>query len=342
MAYDLRHTGAEIDEAIYAVERGSVVTENTVKEVTLGEAKPASADAIAKELSKKVDKVEGKGLSTNDYTNEEKAQVAQVGGKQDTLTLTVKDNGNIVIGNIAGQTKEFMPATPSGDPMHYKYLKVSGLTYDESTGLWSYRADEGGLTDLTTDEVANMYIVGGTPSVQDNAWCRWADHINSSYPARMNISPIFYGYRQGLTSLGNFSFAFSGNTKIKVAVVTATPSLVFQPKECGGMFRYASNLERIIGTMDLVSITNTAPGGLHMFGFCSLLQYVSIIRLKVSIYLGDSPLLSKQSLLGLIQKAEPTSAITVTLHAEAYARLANDADILAALTAQPNITLISA
>lgn len=75
MAYDLRHTGEAIDAAVYAVERGSVVTENTAKEVTLGEAKPASADAIAKELLKKVDNVKGKGLSTNDYTNDEKAQL---------------------------------------------------------------------------------------------------------------------------------------------------------------------------------------------------------------------------------------------------------------------------
>ena len=34
----------------------------------------------------------------------------------DTLALTVKDNGNIVLANIQGQSKEFMPATPSGDP----------------------------------------------------------------------------------------------------------------------------------------------------------------------------------------------------------------------------------
>ena len=302
----------------------------------------AEQSRVNDELANRVEKITGKGLSTNDYTNEDKAEVAKIAGKQDTLTLTVKDNGNIVLGNIAGQTKEFMPATPSGDPMHYKYLKVYGLTYDESTGLWSYRASEGGLTDLTTDEVANMYIVGGTPSVQDNAWCRWAGYIVAPYPARMNIFPIFYGYRQGLTSLGNFNFAFIDNSKIKVAVVSVTPSHCCQPKECGGMFMSAKNLERIIGTIDLASSTNTGPSNLPMFKGCSSLQDVSIIRLKASIYLGDSPLLSKQSLLELIQNAEPASAITITLHAEAYARLANDADILAVLTAQPNITLISA
>lgn len=78
MAYDLKHTGEAIDAAIYAVERGSVVTNNTVPSITPGEAKPASADAIAKELQKKVDKVEGKGLSTNDYTNEDKVVVGSV------------------------------------------------------------------------------------------------------------------------------------------------------------------------------------------------------------------------------------------------------------------------
>ena len=42
----------------------------------------------------------------------------EIDNKQEALTLTVKDNGNIVLANIQGQSKEFMPATPSGDPMH--------------------------------------------------------------------------------------------------------------------------------------------------------------------------------------------------------------------------------
>lgn len=46
MAYDLRHTGAEVDALLEKVK-----------------------EALA----------EGKGFSTNDYTNEEKAQVEQIG-----------------------------------------------------------------------------------------------------------------------------------------------------------------------------------------------------------------------------------------------------------------------
>ena len=40
--------------------------------------------------------------------------------------------------------------------------------------------------------------------------------------------------------------------------------------------------------------------------------------------------------------ATATSAITLALHPDAYARLANDADIVAALEAQPMISLVSA
>ncbi|MBO7285431.1 MAG: DUF2817 domain-containing protein [Alistipes sp.] len=94
MAYDLRHPGEEIDDAVSAVETGKVVTDNTVSSIASGEAKPASADAIAKELQKKVDKVEGKGLSTNDYDNEEMAQVDRV------------RNGSVVVDNTLSALDE--------------------------------------------------------------------------------------------------------------------------------------------------------------------------------------------------------------------------------------------
>lgn len=55
----------------------------------------------------------------------------EINGKQEALTLTVKDNGNIVLANIQGQSKEFMPATPSGDPMHYAYV-AAGAEYNDT------------------------------------------------------------------------------------------------------------------------------------------------------------------------------------------------------------------
>lgn len=57
MAYISKRRGEDVDALLTKVEDGSVVTDNTVSSIALDEAKPASADAIAKELQKKVDKV---------------------------------------------------------------------------------------------------------------------------------------------------------------------------------------------------------------------------------------------------------------------------------------------
>ena len=65
-------------------------------------------------------------------------------------------------------------------------------------------------------------------------------------------------------------------------------------------------------------------------------------KLKTNLYWGDSPLIYKESVLYTIQNALPTTAISVTLHSEAYARLADDTEIVAALEAQPLISLVSA
>jgi hypothetical protein len=85
----------------------------------------------------------------------------------------------------------------------------------------------------------------------------------------------------------------------------------------------------------------TADNSYNYTGLSSL-ERVQITKLRWPKNFSASSKISKASVLYMIQNAAPTSAITITLHAEAYARLANDADIRAALAAQPLITLIRA
>lgn len=103
------------------------------------------------------------------------------------------------------------------------------------------------------------------------------------------------------------------------------------------MFRKCTKLTHIKGTIycQNCSVDKTFDG-------CANLKTVDVQRLSKNISFLDSPLITKESVLHMIQKALPTSAITITLHADAYARLAEDADIVAALAAQPLITLVSA
>lgn len=351
-----------------------------------GEAFKDEIERLSKDVEGKVDKVHGKGLSTNDFTDEYKQKVDEFNGggggggsitidkelsptsdnaiansavvqglaglaegvseaienvaknveqntadiktKQNTLTLTTKPNGNIVIGNLAGQSKEFMPATPSGDPMHYMYLKTYGLSYDETTGLWAYRADEGGLTDLTTEEVQNMWLVAGGLDEKTNNNCRWARKINALLPARTNICSTYYGSGQGYTDT-DWDFAFNQNSTIEVAVITTTPttyySVAAQPYHCAGMFAYCGKLRKIIGGLSFDYIYTKDSRYTNMFTQCPLLESVEIWRLNRNLGFPDSPLLSKESLLFMINNCESNATFTITLHPDVYAKC-TDAD----------------
>ena len=105
-------------------------------------------------------------------------------------------------------------------------------------------------------------------------------------------------------------------------------------------FRQCSKLVRI---HDILDVANVSKSGLdNAFTESQSLESVRIKSLKVDVSFSDCPKLNKESVDYLIQQAAPSAAITITLHPDAYARLADDADVVAALEAQPLISLVSA
>jgi surface protein len=77
----------------------------------------------------------------------------------------------------------------------------------------------------------------------------------------------------------------------------------------------------------------------YMLADCFSLTTANLKNVKISCQLNNSALLSKESLLYLINNEAATSAITIKLAAYAYTRLANDPDIVAALANHPNISI---
>jgi surface protein len=76
-----------------------------------------------------------------------------------------------------------------------------------------------------------------------------------------------------------------------------------------------------------------------MFNQCRSLVTLKLKNAKLAYQINYSALLSKESLLYLINNEEATSAITIKLASYAYTRLAEDADVVAALANHPNISL---
>ena len=102
------------------------------------------------------------------------------------------------------------------------------------------------------------------------------------------------------------------------------------------MFLNCSSL-RIIPHLDCQKVTQIST-----FSECYSLTTMKLENIKISLNISYSALLSKESLLYIINNEAATSDITITLHSYAYQRLAEDADIVAALANHPLISLASA
>lgn len=238
-----------------------------------------------------------------------------------SLTLTTKPNGNIEIGNLAGQTKEFMPATPSGDPMHYQYLRAypinvntpRGLQYNEATDRWSYMEEYGGLSDLTTEEVGVIFAEGGSGgNLPDDGKGRW---YNSK--SRTNFANQSIGYGWGYLE-ANYTYAFL-QSSIEIAVLSGYAySGGLTVGTAIGLFMECRKLRKVIGILD-ISRSSTSV----MFKSCESLEDVRIVNQKTSISFEDSPLLSKESLLYMIRNCASNATFTITLHPDVY-NLAKD------------------
>ena len=124
-------------------------------------------------------------------------------------------------------------------------------------------------------------------------------------------------------------------------IVLYRDRIVYLPKidtstmtDMNSMFYYCYSLVAI-PQLDTQNVTNMG----NMFSNCSSLTCTNIKNAKLAYDLSGAKLLSKESLLYLINNEAATSAITIKLASYAYTRLANDADIVAALAAHPNISI---
>ena len=77
----------------------------------------------------------------------------------------------------------------------------------------------------------------------------------------------------------------------------------------------------------------------YMFGDCYSLVTANLKNAKLAYQLNNATKLSKESLLYIINNEAATSSITIKLSSYAYTRLANDADVVAALANHPNISI---
>lgn len=258
------------------------------------------------------------------------------------LTLSVLDNGNIVLSNANGERKEFMPATPSGDPMHYAYVNA-GAEYNDTgaditrigvfgdaitwkAGYWWLNE----LGDISNEEIKYIYMYRYTaPS---------SGQVKSYFRAFRKTRTQMIDVPARASAIDASYFAYS--TIFETIALTQKQDLVLVGN-MDSFISWSQGVKKIINGLDLTYIKSESSIK-EAFNNTNYLEEVRLYNLQVSVSFEKSKNLSNASIICMIENETAGKTITITLHADAYARAMADASIVEALAAHTTVTLASA
>lgn len=203
--------------------------------------------------------------------------------------------------------------------LHDLFL-ASGATYNDATKMYQLN----GL-DLTTEEMVRCYV-GSSNIWQADSYFSICNSTNFKTTIKAFALKNF-----NKNIVANAMFAFSSIVVANLWYLRQHRCFISEGTE---MFKYCAYLTSVQG----LNAKNCKSFN-QAFVKCSKLKDIDIIDLATNIDFTDSPLLSKESIVHLINHASPSSPITITLHPTAYAMATADPEIQAELEKQPNISL---
>ena len=203
---------------------------------------------------------------------------------------------------------------------------------------WTGHADAEGLKAIgwTDEDIAYYQENGVNWNEEDDEWHKVTEDNKALYGVLTadNISTyarrIVYLPKIDTSGMKGMSFMLDGCYSLKAIPMLDTSTVT----NMNYMFKNCNSLTSI-PMLDTSSVTNMN----EMFKGCYSLTRANLKNVKLAYQLYSSPLLSKESLLYLINNEAATSAITIKLASYAYDKWATDPDIVAALANHPNISL---
>lgn len=206
---------------------------------------------------------------------------------------------------------------------------AAGAVYNDQTGFYELN----GLTDITEEQMREIYVkTMPSFSLIDKTACFNNLRIRTNLPF---VSSSVYK-RQYLHAM------FLNCSYLEVAFLEKN-NFKFYGSQYSYVFRDCRSLKTILGNIVFPPQSTSVVG---MFRNCPALVNVNINSINTSISFSDSPLLSLESLQYLITNATNTSAITVTVHADVYAKIQDETQAdwhaLIASAQEKNITFATA
>ena len=205
---------------------------------------------------------------------------------------------------IDAKLSERVPSTPSGSPLHDLFV-AAGAVWDTSSKSWTV----GSVTGISNSVMTKIYSL--SHNVLNNS--NW-DSALYSVDIPVNLPPRKAPNQFTAEINVTARSTFTGSSFKTIYLCPESTFVRFS--DCTYLFYECQQLVTIVGGMTFGNSNNNA-----VLTGCKSLQEIRIKQLRYNVNLKDSPLLTLESFQYLVENATNTSAITVTVHADVYAKL---------------------
>lgn len=288
--------------SFYFNKNASVLQQLFDKIANLGHATDESSGLMSSDDKAKLD-----GIEVGAQVNDTKVGVISQTQTWSQANFTDYTMSNIVRGPIPKSSIDLFGA--------------AGAVFNEATGYFELN----GLTDLSYEEMLVVYRLPRT-----NFQYGGLNRLYANQLGRTNFAILAHAFYGSLDGGNAQSFCLNNQYMEAVALNIDNNSGRggdMRIDQLSHAFYYCRRLKRIIGEI-YCSLTPSLQDFSNTFGYCSALEEVRLLRLAKNISFADSPNLSKESLICMIEnEASGGVHITITLHPTVYAMAMADDDI---------------
>ena len=216
-------------------------------------------------------------------------------------------SGTISIPVASSTTRGFMSSADkikldsiNTDGSIYRGLfEAAGAVYNPETGLYSLS----GLDDLTEEQILESYV---DTMLQVGNYPMRSTRVRTFFPIPFT-QDLRYWY-----------FAASNLESVQIRKDMSVNAYSID-QFCG----YCPKLKKVL---DIINVENLSGTSFGIFRYSPLVEYFRIKNLKKNIVVSDCPLLTLDTVSYLVDNAANTSAITVQVHPDVYAKLTDSSN----------------
>ena len=203
-------------------------------------------------------------------------------------------------------------------------FEAAGAVFNATSGYFELN----GLTDLSYNEMQAVYKTLSNRNQYVIPYALSDETIRTNFELFKAKDTIFTRFGNATMPTINIVALASSSSSLEICMYSPNNNTNNLGKfgvivSMNRAFYYCRHLKKVVGVICSTQFT-TSGAVSEAFLQCYSLEEVFLYGVKVGLSFSDSPRLSLSSVVFIVQNAANTSAITITLHATAYARCQSD------------------